>query len=278
MTVSRWVKKNQDDNSRPRKPRPKANLIADCIREMIASDPFTSNVKIVNKLRDVLRVNVSKELVRTAIQKSGYTKKKARFHGVPGTLPQVVVEFVEKRSSLLQQGRQFVSIDETSFGRHGRATYGYSPKGTPLFVKKGNGPRMTTKSALVCASNDGIYKSHVKVGAFKAADFVDALSNFKLPQHSVLLLDNASIHKTKLVKEFAKANDFEILYTPPYSPWFNPIEGIFSIVKRNFYAFNDIDNALRSPSDDHIQAFFKKSFALESAPHPFHDMGKSLNA
>ena len=42
----------------------------------------------------------------------------------------------------------------------------------------------------------------------------------------------ASIHKGDEVNNVFKEKGFIKLYVPPYSPWFNPIEGCFSIVKR----------------------------------------------
>ncbi|MBL1244369.1 MAG: IS630 family transposase [Sulfurimonas sp.] len=45
------------------------------------------------------------------------------------------------------------------------------------------------------------------------------------------LIDNAPWHKTKLVKEFCEANNITLLFLPPYSPEFNPIERVWSFLK-----------------------------------------------
>jgi transposase len=45
-------------------------------------------------------------------------------------------------------------------------------------------------------------------------------------------MDNLSTHKGERVKEFVRsAGSCELLYLPPYSPDFNPIEEAFSKVK-----------------------------------------------
>ena len=44
-------------------------------------------------------------------------------------------------------------------------------------------------------------------------------------------MDNASIHKAALVQEFVRENGWTIVFLPPYSPEFNPIEKEFSIFK-----------------------------------------------
>jgi hypothetical protein len=44
-------------------------------------------------------------------------------------------------------------------------------------------------------------------------------------------MDNLAAHKTGRIKELIEQQDCELLYLPPYSPDFNPIEEAFSKVK-----------------------------------------------
>lgn len=46
-------------------------------------------------------------------------------------------------------------------------------------------------------------------------------------------MDNARIHHAKIVKEFAEAENIKIIYNTPYDPKRNPIENVFSVVKKN---------------------------------------------
>jgi len=48
----------------------------------------------------------------------------------------------------------------------------------------------------------------------------------------VVIMDNLSSHKVKGVAETIKSAKAELLYLPPYSPDFNPIELAFSKLKR----------------------------------------------
>ncbi len=52
------------------------------------------------------------------------------------------------------------------------------------------------------------------------------------------------------------------MFVPHYSPWFNPIEGIFSRVKREFYKHGDIKKSFDAVNNYHCHSFFKK--ALET--------------
>jgi hypothetical protein len=49
----------------------------------------------------------------------------AKFFSKPTNLEAVTDAFLKKRDQLLADGRTFVSIDETSFGRHGAEVRGY---------------------------------------------------------------------------------------------------------------------------------------------------------
>lgn len=61
-------------------------------------------------------------------------------------------------------------------------------------------------------------------------DKVDKSITFQRSRN-VLILDNASWHKNK------KTNwhDWEVLYLPPYSPDFNPIERIWLVMKARWF-------------------------------------------
>jgi transposase len=48
---------------------------------------------------------------------------------------------------------------------------------------------------------------------------------------SVLVLDNASVHRDPSLVTIVEAAGFELLYLPPYSPDLNPIEQTFNVLK-----------------------------------------------
>ncbi len=49
-----------------------------------------------------------------------------------------------------------------------------------------------------------------------------------------VVLDNARAHHTQEVKELAKTLNFELMFMPPYTPEFNCIEALWSVIKRDF--------------------------------------------
>jgi DDE superfamily endonuclease len=63
-----------------------------------------------------------------------------------------------------------------------------------------------------------------------------------LPPGAVLVMDNASIHHSRWarLRALALRHGVEILFLPPYHPWWNPIEFVFSVLKRRLKRGNII--------------------------------------
>jgi transposase len=54
----------------------------------------------------------------------------------------------------------------------------------------------------------------------------------ELPPNQTIVMDNAAIHKSQKTREILENAGHEVLFLPPYSPDFNPIEQSFGILKR----------------------------------------------
>lgn len=63
----------------------------------------------------------------------------------------------------------------------------------------------------------------------------------KLKPNSVIVLDNASYHKSKKLQALFDTYNCTLLYLSPYSPDLNPIEKLWGTIKRqlrNYYNYN----------------------------------------
>jgi transposase len=55
----------------------------------------------------------------------------------------------------------------------------------------------------------------------------------------VIILDNASIHRSKKTKEFLERHKhIHLLHLPPYSPEYNPVELFWKWIKPKVYGFS----------------------------------------
>jgi transposase len=92
-------------------------------------------------------------------------------------------------------------------------------------------------SILPALSLDGILHLEVVENAVTGdifCQFIEGLlpcmNEWPLP-HSVLVVDNAAIHKVAGIRELVEGCGVHLLYLPAYSPDFNPIELAFSSIK-----------------------------------------------
>lgn len=263
-TVSRWI---AQPHKIPYKKRdsPKTYVLSTCLRSVVANNPFLSLRNIQLIIYQTTQCSVSYQLIRTVLKSIGISKKKARFHGRPERVIRHTHDFLSKRDALSQEGRSFVSVDETSFGRNGTPVYGYAPRSSPLFVKQ-KPPRTTTTSVLTAVKQNGKPVLSKKIGSFDSISFVDALKSFSFERGTVVLLDNVAFHHSRVVKQYARECDIHLLYVPAYSPWYNPVEGVFSVVKRHYRIHNSIEDAFDAITHRHVKAFFDKSFSLQNSP------------
>jgi transposase len=256
-TISRW----KNYTARGRKEingKLQTKPILDAISLYVMSHPFTDCNDLKKMIKTQFDLEISKELVRLSIKKLGFTRKRARYCSYPKHYDEKLEMFLKLRSSFVQQGREFVSIDETSFGRNFKPASGYSLKGKRLMIQK-KFVRITNQSVVSAASLNKLFW-YQQPKPFTSQTFIGFLKTLPFPEKTVILLDNVSFHHSKCVKDLCQDKGWDILYIPPYSPIFNPIEGIFSIVKRHFQKFTHISNAFESVQIRHLQNFFRGSF------------------
>ena len=270
-TISRWIKSPTRKLYGPRKKQLDSEVFVTGIRSAIQADPFISLRKLRILLHETCGILVSHELLRIAIRQLGWSKKVTRFYGKPTYLEERTRHFVTQRDQYMAEGRPFVSIDETSFGRHVAPVKGYAKRGHRLYVCK-RVAHVQNHSVCAAMSEAGWVHYEIRRGAYTRASFLGFLQQLKgkLPAHVVLLMDNVRFHHSLCIKEYIQQQGWSVLYTPPYSPWYNPIEGAFSIVKKTYGTQSLIPESFASLTPSHAAAFFRHSFTF-GPEHPSKD-------
>lgn len=155
-------------------------------------------------------------------------------------------------------GRPLVFLDECPFNLHLHPARGRALRGEPALLSAL--PKQQNITLIASLSLSGILfskfiASHEKgKRGVNADDFRLFLLDLKprLPAGALLLLDNASIHHTNAVHEtlaLLRADGFDFLFLPPYSPFLNPIEYAFAKIKRfvrqaTFYNRGELQRAI----------------------------------
>ena len=129
---------------------------------------------------------------------------------------------------------RFVFVDECSSNTSLAPLYGWSqkggagaPEGSPQLGQEHN-------AALFHRQEWGMGASLVVEGSTNGTVFQTYLKEVLLPtlkRGQVVVMDNLSAHKGERVRELIEGKGCELIYLPPYSPDFNPIEQAFSKLK-----------------------------------------------
>jgi len=111
--------------------------------------------------------------------------------------------------------------------------YGRAPKGQRVcgHVPQNWGHNLTMLAAL---SSTGVDATMTVEGATDTDVFCAYVSEVLSPtlvKGDIVVLDNLSAHKAQRVRELIEASGARLVYLPPYSPDFNPIERCWSKIK-----------------------------------------------
>lgn len=124
-------------------------------------------------------------------------------------------------------------MDECSTNISLSPIYARAPKGERAF---GKAPRNWEEniSLISAIGSDGVKPSMSVEGAVDGKAFETYIEHFLLPtleRGQIVVMDNLSVHKFKRVEQLIEQTGATLLFLPPYSPDFNPIEEAFSKVK-----------------------------------------------
>lgn len=146
-------------------------------------------------------------------------------------------EFLRAAWRLLVAGEiaaeRLVFVDEMGTNISLSPLYSCSRKGERAF---GSAPRNWGKNVTLLASitRKGLGPCLAVEGATRREVFEAYLEHVLAPTlkpGQIVVMDNLSAHKGERVRELIEQRGCELVYLPPYSPDFNPIEQAFSKVK-----------------------------------------------
>ena len=129
--------------------------------------------------------------------------------------------------------RRLVFIDESGAKSNLTRLWGRCEKGERLVAKVPHG-HWQTSTIISAIRLDGPLAPAVFDGPADTATFAAYVEQVLAPQlrpGEIVVMDNLAAHKTVGIAEAIQAVGATVLYLPPYSPDFNPIEAMWSKVK-----------------------------------------------
>lgn len=142
-------------------------------------------------------------------------------------------EFIETISNVTIDN--VISIDEVGFLSKSYARRGFFKSRVPeQIIYDAKREKMSCAMAITC---NGILTHKMTKESINSTSFFEFFCDVvsKRPkQCNVVVMDNIAFHRSRRITELASTHGIKIVYTPPYSPQFNPIELLFANVKRRF--------------------------------------------
>ena len=124
-------------------------------------------------------------------------------------------------------------LDETAATTTMARRYGRAPCGQRCRLLVPLGHRRTT-TVTAALRTTGLVATALFEGATNGQRFLNYVANTLVPTlrpGDTVVLDNLCVHKVAGVREAVEAAGARLLFLPPYSPEFNPIEQAFAKLK-----------------------------------------------
>lgn len=189
---------------------------------------------------------IPKSTISDSLRRKGWSKKTARYKAKErnADLRDDYCHLVSEFASY-----HLVYVDESGCDKRiGFRRTGWSPVGTtPIQVSKFH--RDQRYQILPAYTQDGILLSRIFQGSTDASFFEDFIEELlqhcgKYPEpKSVLIMDNASFHRSERIEQMCLGKGVKLVYLPPYSPDLNPIEEFFAelkaFIRRHWQSYAD---------------------------------------
>lgn len=244
------------DAKKPRK-RPECCKIDDhhqlYIISLVLENPSMYLGEISSEIKDVTGVRLSASGICKLLAKYGFTRKKVQHVALQRCL-EYRASFIADICSYPKE--MIVWVDETGCDKRNLLRkYGYSLRGERAVCHRMlvRGTRISTVAAI---SSTGLVGLHITTGTVNGDVFSDFIKGTLIPNMlpydgfnptSVVIMDNCSVHHVDEVKKLLEDAGIVLIYLPPYSPDFNPIEMAFSYIKQYLKQHDSVAAAISDP-------------------------------
>ena len=279
-TVDRIIKKFNEDGRVDSKQRGHRRKLLhsehqEAIRIWISENCSITLKAIKDKLLDNFNIVVGTTCIHNTLQSFSYSLKRVSLIPIKRndtTALEVRYQYAREFYLLLsvEDGTNIYFVDEVGVNISMRSRRGRAPVGKPAVHIV---PGLRTKNISICCamSKQGVLHYKKQTRAFNKATFVDFLNEiFQFFREMgvtdrIIVLDNVPFHKSTEVKQLIADEGHSVRYLPPYSPFLNPIENLFSQwkqlirsenVRNEEELFSTIDNTWKTISKTHCTNYY----------------------
>ena len=142
--------------------------------------------------------------------------------------------YVVKLRQTIASNTLIVNIDESSLNRHIKNNYGWSVKGVPWELKNSSFLGNASLCRAICSNGAWISLiTNETIDSNKFILFLDHLNSWLKSENNfgyadvLFIMDNWKYHKSKISKHKLMELSYKVVYLPPYTPQWTPIENWF---------------------------------------------------
>lgn len=164
-----------------------------------------------------------------------YRRIRKRPKGKPS--PQLYAYKSEKLQELERQEKDglihLYFADESHICTEGYVPYGWQFRGEDVFIPSAKNTRLNIFGMIDRNNRYDGFSTTESITAEKVADFLDRLS-FRINKDTFVVLDNAKVHRNKMMEELRpiwEKRGLYLFFLPPYSPHLNIAETLWRILK-----------------------------------------------
>lgn len=123
--------------------------------------------------------------------------------------------------------------DESHVCTNGYVPYGWQYKDEDVYVPAEKAARLNIFGMITRTNEYKGFTTQESINADNVVEYLDLMS-FSVKKKTVVVLDNASVHRNRKIKELRKIwedRGLFLFYLPPYSPELNPAEILWRVLK-----------------------------------------------
>ena len=232
------------------------------IRHWIGQDPFVQLSGLKERLLIAFGIKISISHLYQIVRGLRFSHKKIGVSPFARNHPSNVKTRMNYAAVLMElkelSNAKFFYIDESSFSSSMRHNYGFGATGDKDCNAQRPAVRSQAFSMIALLAPHGIDVYQMIRGSHNSQSFLDFITLVKKlvtlnypTGNNIIILDNCGIHRKKEIQDTMNVIDpatwrtgtrlgdrsFNMLFLPTYSPFLNPIEEVFSWMKRGIKTY-----------------------------------------
>ena len=251
----------------------------EALQKFIQSKPWAYQSEMQDFLLDECAIAVDQSTISRTLKRLQITNKSLRREAAE-RCQDLRINFILVRAQFTAS--QLIFVDESAANEHTcLRKRGWSELGIKATISVPLA-RSERYSILPAYCVDGILSHFIYQGSITGATFLWFLEELVLPQYtpfpgpkSVLICDNCSSHKVAGIRALCEAAGVLLLFLPPYSPDFNPIEEFFSVIKAWMKRHNALLDSMAF--DDFLEVAMEANKGGKDAKAHFSHAGITLD-